>query len=428
MRYKLSSILYFLFAVPFYAQFQVNVKAYENFLPKEAYLYTLLGTQDVLVAKAIRSSNGWKVKVPDYYKGKLKLYFPENNTEIALVSENTDVDLTLKVSPKGVLEYEFRDAPNNFMQEWESLSQKKRELLPVYYQILNYYSPQSDFYVALQKEIAKLSNPSAAKTDFEFINFYIQNKLRLEPTDQSASTFSQEQLVDFLVRSNDLLESSGLMRTALVGYLENATQTDAKQAVDFLLQELNVESARGQIVLSEFIEIFDIYGLKDLKEHYLQQANNLKCELNDRLRHTLSVNNNTAIGAILPDYAFDRVHNTQAHSVHSIKAQKKILVFWSSGCSHCQTDLPKLIPYYSEMKKRGIEVVGLSLDTDLTTFTHKASAYPWINATELRGWNSSFNEIYNIHATPTYIVVDKDNKIEAKPNMALDVVAYLGLK
>ena len=64
MRYKLSSILCFLFAVPFYAQFQVNVKAYENFLPKEAYLYTLLGTQDVLVAKAIRSSNGWKVNVP----------------------------------------------------------------------------------------------------------------------------------------------------------------------------------------------------------------------------------------------------------------------------------------------------------------------------------------------------------------------------
>ena len=53
---------------------------------------------------------------------------------------------------------------------------------------------------------------------------------------------------------------------------------------------------------------------------------------------------------------------------------------------------------------------------------------PWINDSELKGWNSSYSEIYNINATPSYFILDSANKIIAKPNHAADVISYLNLK
>ena len=52
---------------------------------------------------------------------------------------------------------------------------------------------------------------------------------------------------------------------------------------------------------------------------------------------------------------------------------------------------------------------------------------PWINDSELKGWNSTFSETYNIHATPSYFILDSDNKIIAKPDHAVDVISYLKL-
>ncbi len=52
---------------------------------------------------------------------------------------------------------------------------------------------------------------------------------------------------------------------------------------------------------------------------------------------------------------------------------------------------------------------------------------PWINDSELRGWNSTAAEQYNVRATPTYFVLDSNNKIIAKPNRAADVISFLKL-
>ena len=69
----------------------------------------------------------------------------------------------------------------------------------------------------------------------------------------------------------------------------------------------------------------------------------------------------------------------------------------------------------------------MSLDSDKTSYLQKVNALPWINDSELKGWYSSYVETYNIHATPTYFIVDAENKIIAKPNHAKDVIDYFKL-
>ena len=79
-------------------------------------------------------------------------------------------------------------------------------------------------------------------------------------------------------------------------------------------------------------------------------------------------------------------------------------------------------------KSKKIEIIGFSLDTEKSAYESRVAALPWINDSELRGWNSSFTETYNVHATPTYFVLDSENKIIAKPDHASDVLQFFGLK
>ena len=90
--------------------------------------------------------------------------------------------------------------------------------------------------------------------------------------------------------------------------------------------------------------------------------------------------------------------------------------------------MPKIIEKYKAIKDLKAEVIAFSLDSDLATYESKVKMLPWINDSELKGWNSSYSEIYNINATPSYFILDSANKIIAKPNHAADVISYLNLK
>jgi len=90
---------------------------------------------------------------------------------------------------------------------------------------------------------------------------------------------------------------------------------------------------------------------------------------------------------------------------------KKVVLFWASTCPHCLSELPIILENYKKLKQKNIEVVAFALDTDMKLYKEKTAPLPWINDTELKGWQSSYAETYNVHATPTYYVLDKNNKI-----------------
>ena len=224
-----------------------------------------------------------------------------------------------------------------------------------------------------------------------------------------------------------MLETSSLMRPVLLAYLNVGPSTNVSADVDKLLKAVNTETPRGQTVLSELIEIFDVYEMKDLKNKYLTEATNLKCTINDRLAGTIAINKNTEIGAKFPDYVFNKPTKTSAKSLAAVKADKKVIVFWASTCSHCEAELPKLIEKYNAMKAQKIEVIAFSLDSEKAAYDNKVNNLPWINDSELKGWYSSYADTYNVRATPTYFVLDANNTIIAKPDHAADVISYLKL-
>lgn len=411
------------------AQFSVSIEAPQNFIEKEAVLYTLNGSKDIIVTKEKSKNNSWLFKYPKNYIGMMKVYFPDTNNTVTFISENKDVNIKIETKDNKIQNILYKDDANALMNSIQENSQKKELILPALVQIKEYYKDNTDFGKALISEMGKLSGESADldQAKHPFVYYYNTNYNKFLSNNSSKKN-SQEEIINFIDKSNDLLETSSLLRPILVSYLNVGGNSNINSSVDQLINKLNIETPRGQTVLSELIDIFDAYDMAELKNKYLSQAKNLKCTINDRLASTIKSNTDTDLGAVFPNYTFHSPVNTKAKTIADVKADKKVIVFWSSTCSHCENELPQLLNKYKELQAKNIQVIGLSLDSDKNSYTSKIAAFPWINDSELRGWNSSFTDKYNIHATPTYFILDANNKIISKPDHVGDVLEYFKLK
>ncbi|MBV8326034.1 TlpA disulfide reductase family protein [Chryseobacterium sp.] len=418
-------------ALSLQAQFTVTIQTPADFKDQDAILYTLNGSKDIIFTKEQSKNNVWTFKYPSHYMGMMKAYFPNTNNTINFISENKNVNVKLDIQNNKIKDVVYLDEANELMSRQQEGSQKKELILPALTQIKEYYKDNTEFGKALNAEIGRLSGTSSSidAVNHPFISYYNTNYAKfLSNSADTSKKVNQEEVINFLDKSNDMLESSSLLRPLLVAYLNSGGNTNVTASVDKLLDRLKVETPRGQTVLSELIDIFDAYSMDEYKTKYLGLAKGLKCTITDRLASTLKSNANVEMGAAFPNYKFQSPVNTSAKSIYDVKADKKVIVFWSSTCSHCESELPKLLEKYNELKAKNIQIIGLSLDVDKNSYTKRIAAFPWINDSELRGWNSSYSETYNVHATPTYFILDANNKIINKPEHVGDVLEYFKLK
>jgi peroxiredoxin len=427
MRKSLIATAFFT-AVLSQAQFTVSVKTPADFKEQDAILYTLNGSKDIIFTQEKKNGGVWNFKYPKSYFGMMKIYFPTTNNTVTFISENKNVSIDLETQANKVKNVIYKDEANELMSSIQESSQKKEMILPALAQIKEYYKDNTEFGKALKTEIASLSgNNTVDATKHPFISYYNTNYAKFLAAGEEKK-INPAEVVNFMDKSNDMLESSSLMRPVLVAYLNSGGNTNVSASVDELLKTVNVETPRGQTVLSELIDIFDAYDMTQYKTKYLTLAKDLKCTINDRLASTIKSNANVEMGAVFPNYKFVSPTNTSAKSIADVKADKKVIVFWSSTCSHCEKELPQLLEKYKNMQAQNIQVITLSLDTDKESYSKRIAAFPWINDSELKGWNSSYSETYNVHATPTYFILDANNKIISKPEHVGDVLTYLKLK
>ena len=423
-------VLSLLFVAAFFkAQFSVNVKAPSDFNASEAYLYKLNGSKDLIIDKAIKKNNAWDFNVKEKYEGMMKIFFPEANSSVSFVTENSNVSLSFTSKNGKVAKTDYLDDVNNIFYSIQDQQKKREQILPALYQIQNFYKENSDFGVALKNEVSNLSADIVFDSDkHPFLSYYFKTYQNFLQESVGKKNPTNDEIISFLNNTQNYLETSSLLKPILMVFLSNTSRSSLGDEVDKLLTAVNVETPRGQTILSELIEIFNVYSIKDLKEKYLTEAKNLKCTINDRLANTIKSNANTEIGKIIPNNTFLNPVNTKVKSLHDVKADKKIIILWSSTCSHCEKEIGEMVLQYNKLKEKNIEVVGLSLDSDAKSYSDKVKMLPWINDTELKGWYSSYVDTYNVHATPTFYIVDAKNKIIANPDNFSEILELLQLK
>lgn len=228
---------------------------------------------------------------------------------------------------------------------------------------------------------------------------------------------------DAMSLSDSVLSHSTFINDRLNDYVFYLNQGDDHLSQN-ALQKDAIEKAVTWIGTStEFLSNFE----EELLETYLLQENadminfvldNYYMSLpaayqNEELLRRLTASLKTAIGVTAPDFSWKQ--NGTDFSLHTLTGTDYyIVLFFSSNCPHCQMEIPEFYTFISGIEN--IKVVAVGLEDEKESWEAMTNEYAeFINILDLDKWSSQKVKDYGISAIPTYLVLDADKKILAKP-------------
>ncbi|MFD2515762.1 redoxin domain-containing protein [Pontibacter locisalis] len=135
--------------------------------------------------------------------------------------------------------------------------------------------------------------------------------------------------------------------------------------------------------------------------------------LNERLKPYRS----TAIGQTAPDFALATPEG-DTKSLSSLRGKYVLIDFWASWCGPCRKENPNVVKMYNKYKNKGagFEIFGVSLDQsrDKWLAAIEKDQLTWPHVSDLKGWESSAAQLYNVTAIPQTVLLDPEGKIIAK--------------
>lgn len=119
-------------------------------------------------------------------------------------------------------------------------------------------------------------------------------------------------------------------------------------------------------------------------------------------------------GAQAPDFTLTDPQGN-AVTMSSVKGKIKIIDFWASWCGPCRLNNPTLRKLYDELHPLGLEIIGVSLDTNKAAWEKaiEKDGLTWINVSSLKGWKCDLISLYNITGVPALFVLNENNQIIA---------------
>ncbi len=121
----------------------------------------------------------------------------------------------------------------------------------------------------------------------------------------------------------------------------------------------------------------------------------------------------TAIGVRAPDFSWE-YEGEEKHLYGLVGTDYYIVLFFSSGCPHCQMEVPEFHKFISGIEN--IKVVTIGLEDEVNSWEAMTENYPeFINVLDLDKWSSPKVKAYGVQAIPSYFVLDSEKRILAKP-------------
>jgi len=236
--------------------------------------------------------------------------------------------------------------------------------------------------------------------------------------------------------SNPVLQASGFLTDKIANYvftalpLEQISQAETESAIQENIKTVATKlegvndtykfhiyyTVWAQAAASSFNVTSD-FVYSTYLESLAESTNNQK------IKDEIEIHNRLRIGAKAPELSWK--DSGSIKKLNSLEASENyLLIFWSSTCSHCLKELPAL---HKELRKNeNIKVIAIGLEDDELNWrleSEKLSNFD--HAIALGKWESGYAKLYDIHATPSYFILDSEKRIIAKPESDKDVVEFL---
>ena len=234
------------------------------------------------------------------------------------------------------------------------------------------------------------------------IKSHFFDSMDVKDTVLSHSSFINDRLRDYVFYLNQGSNWEG----------RNRLQKDAiDKAVDRVGDSYMVLEKFEETLLTEYMREQNAPMMKYvLQEHYAK----LPEEYQDpKLMSKVISELKTAIGAKAPDFSWE-TENGEKSLYGLTGTDYYIVLFFSSGCPHCQMEVPEFHDFISGIEN--IRVVTVGLEDDAASWERMTTNYPeFINVLDMDKWSSQKARDYGVNAIPSYFVLDSEKRILAKP-------------
>jgi len=133
----------------------------------------------------------------------------------------------------------------------------------------------------------------------------------------------------------------------------------------------------------------------------------------NKLKYRISQLKPSTIGQQAPDLMMKSIDD-QYCRLSEVRAPLTILLFWDPSCDHCRTQIPQIKTIiWDKYQKDVIKVFAVYTQPELIPwrdFVDEHDLYEWINVYDPL-FKTKFWELYNIHTTPSFFVLNEDKKI-----------------
>ena len=314
----------------------------------------------------------------------------------------------------------------------------KNELLQF---ILDRYPKNEEYYNETVKTLTKLQeeylyfvNMAAVENKGKFIAKYIKSSqlpiLPISLKHEDKIKYLRSNALNNVDFSDEALINSDVFTNKSIEYLtyfsnpqlqKKELELEFIKAVDSILQKAKINKNVYTQIVEYYIKGFREFGF-DFIINYLLDNYVIKDDLciEDKLEIALERRINQSkifkVGNKVPNITITDQNNKNIN-LYEINAKEILIVFYSSACPHCITQLPKIFEYYKKQTVSNFQVLAISMDTNKEEWLKyiTENKFDWVNANDLKGWESKAVSDYSVYATPTFILVDKDKRVISVP-------------
>ncbi len=165
--------------------------------------------------------------------------------------------------------------------------------------------------------------------------------------------------------------------------------------------------------LLERHSLFEVSGYLALKV-----LNETSCTLNSDLANQLESYRAMKKGNVAPDIVNKRDNYAPGFgpqnfpkSLSDLTSEYTLVVFGASWCPKCATEIAELAKIYPQLKKKGLELLFVSLDENKSNFQEFAKSFPFISICVYKKWEGKALKDYYVFGTPLMYLLDATGKL-----------------
>ena len=272
-----------------------------------------------------------------------------------------------------------------------------------------------------------------------FINGYAPYVPRQFETENSYQKNRKEQYFNTVDFSSSLFQKTALPLEMIIKYVfafsdGKNPEASYKINIDTIASKITSESDLYQKSLLDNLWQFLV------NNDQVSTANHLATEHliaiatrtnDDAMVERLNLFKSLSIGSSAPDFSWEKDIDgkTETKWLQDLDdAENYIIIFWSSTCSHCLAEIPKIHEQLKGHAKGTYKVIAIGLENETYDWENAILELP--NFTHVLGlgkWENKIGNSYDVSGTPTYFVLDSDKKIAQKPESFKLLMDFLAL-